>query len=112
MANNCVVTQTFDIPAGENLLCFTLGAQNFKNIKWIVTIKEETTNRVHAYEVSATYTLSPIAPTFTKYALIGDDIDHEFVMTYNNTSMLFEMSVVNNEAQAIKVYFGEIERIE
>jgi len=112
MANNCVATQTFEVPAGETLVCFTLGTHNFKNIKWIVTVKEETTNRVHAYEVSATYSLSPVSPVFTKYALIGDDIDHTFNMAYNGTTMLIEVGITNNETETIKVFFGEIERIE
>lgn len=116
MANNIVASTTTLVAPAATGIVFSADVNKFKSVKMIVTILDTTADKVSTFEVFMSYTLSPIAPQYSKYSVIGDSIvngvfDYTFDFVYDGIETI-TATVLNSGSNELEVLVGEIERIE
>ena len=113
MSNRCSETTNTTITAGSNANVFAEQIVDFKLVKLLVTVKNLTSNLVQAFEVALTYSsISPVTPSHTVYAIVGDNLSLTIASTYDQPSNKVRLNITNGEANSVEVSVAELERIE
>lgn len=118
MANNIYETVVTQINPTEPKEVYSLNIYAFKNAKFLVSVVDETNEKISSFETFVSYKNQPsLAALSTTGSPIGDTILYTFSVelilavqpTENDRIVL---KVLNSEAVPLKVYVGEMERVE
>lgn len=118
MANNIAESTVTTIPfvvGGQTKDVYTLNVYAFKSAKFIITVVDETANTVSSFETLVSYKKQPsTTPLHTSSTPIGDVIDYSFNVVFTPDESLGKimLRVTNSSIHDLKVYVGEIERVE
>jgi hypothetical protein len=116
MANNIAATSKTTIGVGDTSIVFSADVTKFKSVKLIVSVKDETADKIRSFELFVSYTLTPIAAQYSAYSAIGDALvessfDYTLSVVYDGIEAI-NVQIANNGENSVDVYVGEIERIE
>jgi len=79
----------------------SIALATFRTAKWLVTITDNTNDRILAYEVFGTIT-NGTTPTHTRYGVIGDTtISHLVDVVISGINV--ELTITNNEADDLQI---------
>ena len=102
----------FLIPAGNAINVDSVVISANTAVKWIVTIKDTTTNEVLVQEIMAMYKTSTAAPSYTRYGLIGDKIPHHINVVTTGGGANLELRITNTSANQYSIDIVRIQVVD
>lgn len=73
-----------------------------KSVKWVVTLLQQTTNKVYMYEIFSVFT-NPSEPEYTIYGKVGDKIDHDVDVIGMGANMILQISNYEPDDVIVKI---------
>lgn len=115
MANNIADSTKTIVLAGETADVYTLNVYAFKTAKFLVSVVDETSEKVSAFETLVAYKKQPSISALSQNSVaIGDSILYSYNVAFvaDETTGKIVLQITNDEAVDLTVYVGEIERVE
>lgn len=118
MANNLYQNQTTVIPDTETAEIYSLNIYAFKSAKFLVSVVDETNELIKSFETFVSYKKQPsLTALSTESSVIGDVIGFTYSVAFIPAVLPTEndritLNVLNESGSELKVYVGEIERVE
>lgn len=117
MANNIADSKITVIPDTEEVEIYALNLYAFKTAKFLVSVVDETNEQISTFETLVSFKKQPSTTAIHQTSTpIGDSISYtysvEFVAGVPVENDKVSMKILNSSGSELKVYVGEIERVE
>lgn len=102
----------FLIPAGNAINVDSVVIATNTAVKWIVTIKDTTTNEVLVQEIMAMYKTSTASASHSRYGLIGDKLPHSVDVVTTGGGANLELRITNLSANQYSIDIVRIQVVD